>query len=352
MSLGRSFAGHSLPYKLAQAKKHGFQGIEVFYEDLIDLTASMPGGETLIDNQLAAARLFRNLCEERGLEIMCLQPFMHFGGLIDREKQEAQIQDINRWIQLAHSLGTDLICFPSSFLPASQITADIDTIVNDLQRAADLGLAASPPVRFAYEALCWGTRISTWEDSWDLVQRVDRENFGICFDTFNIAGRIFADPAVRGGKCEDAEEATLQSLKRLVKNVDVKKVFLLQVADAERLHEPLDQHHAFYNSEQPARMSWSRNCRLFYGESSHGAYLPVKAVLTAVVRGLGFQGWLSFEVFNRRLTDRDTSVPEEMAKRASVAWEKMVREVPLDVRPNTTKQATPTPVQHRLSAML
>lgn len=328
MSLGRCFAGHSLSHKLDMAQKYGFEGVEVFYEDLLDLATALPGGETP-ENQIAAARTIRHLCEARRLTIICLQPFMHFGGLIDRELHKQRLQDLRLWFELAHALGTDLILFPSSFLKPDQITEDMDLIVADFAEAAEMGLQESPVINFAFEALCWGTRIDTWEASWGVVQQVNRSNFGVCLDTYNIMGRVYADPAAPSGRNSDCEQASVNSIKRLLAEVDVQKVFLLQVADGERLAEPLNEHHPFYNREQPARMSWSRNARLFYGEPQHGGYLPVRQVLAAIVQGLGFEGWLSFEVFNRKLADPDYGVPEEMARRAAASWKKMKKDVGL-----------------------
>ncbi|CAG7563864.1 unnamed protein product [Fusarium equiseti] len=337
MSLGRSFAGHSLPTKLTAAAQNSFSGIEVFYEDLVDLSKSLPGGATHA-NQLTAARTIRDLCDSRNLEIICLQPFMHFGGLVDREAQEKQFAELEHWFDLVKALGTDLILFPSSFLPEEQICEDDAVLEGDLTRAADMGLQQEPPVRFAFEALCWGTRINTWEQSWDMVQRVDRPNFGMCIDSYNILGRIFADPTTPSGKTPDCETVTKESIKRLL-TVDVSKVFLLQVADGEKLNAPLDTNHPFYNAEQPARMSWSRNARLFYGETEYGAYLPCKQLLRTIVQGLGFDGWLSFEVFNRRLADTDAIVPEESAKRAAASFEKMKIELGLRTEETPRLQA-------------
>ncbi|KFH48600.1 3-dehydroshikimate dehydratase-like protein [Hapsidospora chrysogenum ATCC 11550] len=345
MSLGRCFAGHSLAHKLDMARKYGFQGIEVFMEDLVDLTLTMSGGSTPA-NQLAAARTVRNLCERRGIEIICLQPLMNYGGLVDRRAHIHELEDAKLYIQVAHCLGTDLICLPSSFLPSERLAEDMSVLVQDMVELAELGLQESPAIRFAYEALCWGTRIDTWEGSWDLVRAVDRPNFGICFDTFNLAGRIFADPASHTGRTPDSEQAVRRSLETLVSTVDVSKVFLLQVADAERLSSPLDERHPFHREEQPCRMSWSRNCRLFYGESQQGAYLPARAILVAIVRGLGFHGWLSFEMFNRRLAETDKGIPEEMVRRAAMAWEKMAMDVPLQT------EASSAPAEAKLSAML
>lgn len=333
MSLGRCFAGHSLVHKLDMAKKYGFLGIEVFYEDLVDLAVSNHGGSGS-DSQVAAAHTIKNLCDARGLEVITLQPFMHFGALVDRDEHAFRLEEARLWMRLADALGTDLVLLPSSFLSPERTSNNTDLLVSDLQELADLGLAENPPIRFAHEALCWGTHVDTWEASWDLVRRVDRPNLGICFDTFNLAGRIYADPASPTCCTPKADAAIRASLKTLLATVDVSRIFLLQVADAERLSSPLvggDSPHPFYHPDQPARMSWSRNCRLFYGESSHGAYLPVQAILSTLVQGLGFEGWLSFEVFNRALAEERADVPEEMARRAAVSWEKMVRGVGLRV---------------------
>lgn len=324
-----------MAYKLSMAREYGFQGVEVFFEDLLDLAKKLPGGAT-DENQLSAARTLRKLCDERELTIIALQPFMHYEGLIDRQEHQRRIIELQLWFKIAHTLGTDLILFPSSNLPADQITEDMNVIINDFVEAADLGLQQSPVIRFAFEALCWGTRIDTWEQSWEVVQQVDRPNFGLCLDSFNILGRIYADPTAENGCTSDCESVTLESTERLLQSVDVDRVFLVQVADAERLEAPLNKQHPFYNPEQPSRMSWSRNARLFYGESSHGAYLPSRDVLHAIITGLGFEGWLSFEVFNRRLAEIDASVPEEMARRAAESWAKMRVELGLrtvDSRP-------------------
>ncbi|EJP69624.1 xylose isomerase-like TIM barrel [Beauveria bassiana ARSEF 2860] len=329
ISLGRAFAGHSLEHKLDMAQKYGFKGIELFYEDLQHLATVMPGGCSP-PNLLAAARQVRRWCETRKQEIICLQPFLHFGGLLDRSKAKQDLETVAFWTDLAATLGTDLILLPSSFLPATQLTDNLSVLVHDLQNAAEIGLKKSPAVRFAFEALCWGTRVNAWEDSWKIVTAVNRPNFGLCIDTFNIAGHIFADPAASSGCRPNADLSLKSSMQRLMAQVDVSKVFLVQVADAERLAKPLDEAHPFYDAEQPSRMSWSRNCRLFYGEDHLGGHLPVDKILQTVVHGLGYRGWLSFEVFHQRLADSDGAIPEHFAARASWSWARLVRDLSLE----------------------
>ncbi|KAK4187476.1 xylose isomerase-like protein [Podospora australis] len=358
MSLGRCYAGHSFVHKLDMAHKYGYQGLELFHEDLADVAVQLSNEPPSPDGpspaaQLAAAEHIAQLCCARGISILCLQPFSQYDGLLDRAEHARRLDQLSLWISLAHTLGTDMIQIPANFLPADQVTTDLSLIVSDLQKVADIGLSSSPPIRFVYEALCWSTRVDTWEKSWEVVSLVDRPNFGLCLDTFNIAGRIFADPTSPSGRTPNAMEAVRQSISRMLSSIDVSKVFYVQVVDAERLSSPLTPSHPFYHPDQPARMSWSRNCRLFYGEKTHGAYLPVKEIAWAIFQGLGFEGWVSLELFNRRMGDTDPSVPEELAKRGAVSWAKLVKDMHLnpliqsDVRVKHEEKifttATPTP---------
>lgn len=330
MSLGRGFAGHSFAHRLDMAQEYGYKGIELFYEDLSDI-ANLLKNNSSAENELQAAAIIHQMCAQRGLVIICLQPFSGYEGLLDRSENIKRLEQLKFWFQLAKILGTDMVLIPSSFAPASQMTEDRDLIISDLQAVADLGLRENPPIRYVYEALCWGTRIDHWEQSWEVVQAVDRPNFGLCLDTFNIAGRIYADPASPTGKTVNAEQIVKESISRLLSTVDVCKVFYVQVVDAKRLEEPLVEGHKFYNAEQPCRMSWSRNCRLFYRETEYGAYLPVKEISKAIFQGLGFEGWVSLELFNRRMSENDKDVPRELASRGAISWAKLVRDMNLRV---------------------
>jgi len=325
MSLGRACA-HAMPAKLDAAARHGLD-IELFHEDLLSMTERMPGGPTPA-NQIQAAKELRAMCDERQISIMCLQPFMHYEGLIDRRRHAQRIVEMKLWIQLAHILGTNLIAIPSSFLSEEEASGDLDLIVRDLQEVADLGRPAG--IQFSYEALCWGTYVDLWEQSWHIVQRVDRPNFGLCLDTFNICGRIYADPAAPSGCTQNAEQAMAASLQRLVTTVDVNKIAFVQVVDAERLRDPLVQGHKYYDAAQPSRMSWSRNCRLFYGEEDRGAYLPVYAVMHAILVDLGYRGYISAELFNRSLSKPGANVPRDHARRAAISWDKIVADFDLN----------------------
>lgn len=335
MSLGRCYAGHSLFHKLEMASKHEIEGIELFYEDLAEIASSQslsskaPNREDL----LSAAEYVRSMCTSLRLEIICLQPFMHYEGLRDRQRHKERIEEMKEWIEIAKVLDTDIIQVPSSFLSKEEISGDVELIVSDLREIADLGLQQQPPMRFAYESLCWGTYVDKWELCWDIIQRVDRPNFGICLDSFNILGRIHADPTSSTGCNPNAEQEVRESVQRLVQQIGPhrEKIFFIQIVDAERLSSPLLPGHPFYKAEQPARMSWSRNCRLFYGESQHGAYLPVKEVAHAIINEIGYDGWVSMELFNRAMERTDKRVVEELAERAATGWRNMVADLGLQV---------------------
>jgi 4-hydroxyphenylpyruvate dioxygenase len=315
---------HPLPLRLNKAAQHNLD-IELFHDDILDLANSQDHTTLPTDafRQLAAASLIRSLCDERSIKIVCLQPFRHYEGLVDRAKHAQRIEEMKLWIEMARVLNTDLIGIPSSFLPEDDTSGDADLIVRDLREVADLG--AQFGIRFSYEALAWGARVDTWEKSWDIVRRVDRANFGLCIDTFNLAGRVYADPEAESGMTVDAVAAMQASLERLAA-IDVEKLFWVQVVDAERLESPLTPDSLYYVPGQASRMSWSRNCRLFYGEEERGGYLPVRAILEVVFLKLGFRGCVSAELFNRSLADPDPGTPGEHARRAARSFQRLVGE--------------------------
>lgn len=331
MSLGRAWV-HDLDQKIKQAAQAGFQGIEAFYEDL-EYAARAHAGQAHTkspgeDALLWAARHFRALCDEHGLQVIGLQPFLFYEGLIDREQHRVLIDKLKVWFKLVKILETDIIQIPTNFLQTG-ITGDMDVIVADMVEVADLGLQENPPVRFAYENLAWGTYIDTWEGLWEVVSRVDRPNFGCCLDTFNIAGRVWGDPAAVGGMTPNADADLEDSMERLVKTIDVKKVFYIQVVDAERMEDPLVKGHPFFVEDQPARMSWSRNSRLFLYEKEKGGYLPVVKVAEAFIKKLGYRGWVSMELFSRTMSDPAPDVPMQHAQRGIESWKRLASQLSL-----------------------
>ena len=107
--------------------------------------------------------------------------------------------------------------------------------------------------------------------------------------------------------------------------MDLEKVFYVEVVDAERTRAPLRKGHDWWVEGQQARMSWSRNARLFPFETkSRGGYLPVLEILRVITEEVGYTGYVSFELFSRTMNETGERVPEEHARRGEVSWGKLV----------------------------
>lgn len=312
---------HPIIAKLDAVALNGQKGLELFHDDVAQLAKTLrahatdSAPRTDRDYEIDAAHAIRDLSAERDLQVVALQPFRHYEGLIDPERHAERIDELKHWVQLCKILGDSLfILIPSSFLDASEITSDRERLAADLAEAADIAF----PVRIAYEALAWGTYISTWEDSWDVIKRANRPNLGICLDTFNIAARVWADPIATTGRLGPSADRDLQeSMDRLVREIDPDRVLMVQLADGERV----DPQSPFLQAPGlPTLLAWSRNARLFPCEEDRGGYLPIREVTDACINGLGYTGWVSMEVFSRSTMENNPAVPMEHAARASRSW--------------------------------
>lgn len=346
---------HGIHEKLIAAANVGLGSVEIFEEDLLNLCHLVqhdnhileqkftpnPAGhqfpESTEDDELrlSCARQIGAWCSSLSLDVICLQPFKNFDGLSDPQVRENRFRDLTLWLHLADCLGTDLIQIPSNFSPEDQCTGDRSQIIADLRRAADMGLSHTKPTRFAYEALCFGTNTDHWDAAFEIVQAVDRPNFGTCLDTFNLAGRVYADPSSPTGRTPNADRDIARSIQKIRDTfrdpANLQKLFYVELCDGERIAQPINEDHEWYNPEQKPRMTWSRNARLFPFETTDGAfgpdvgpgYLPVTAILDAIL-DVGYQGYISFEVFSRTLHREGHQVVLEHAERARVSWARCV----------------------------
>lgn len=334
ISLGQS-AHHSLESKLCAAARHGVFAVELFFDDL-DVLAGCPPLEPHALRAAAlmeAARTARDLCRELGVVILNLQPFRFYEGLVDRAESSRLLnQELPLWLDLLDILETDTILVASNFLGpdpktgAPRTSGDAHLIASDLRELADAAGRRSPPVRIAYEAIAWANHVWLWEQAWDLVRAVDRPNMGLALDTFNLAGATYADPTMPSGTLANSDDTAIvslgESLGRLADTVDFGRVFVVQIADGERLDRPLLEDHPFYVAGQPTRMSWSRNARLFPCESDRGGYLPILEIVRCFI-ALGWNGPMPFEVFSRTLSDPNSATPDNHARRAALSWAAM-----------------------------
>ena len=183
----------TLEEKMLACAKAGFDGIEIFEQDL---TVSPMSPEEV---RAFAARL--------GLSLDLFQPFRDFEG-VEEEVLLANLRRAEAKFQLMQRLGMDLILLCSNVGTAT--INDDQLFAAQIRRLADL--AAQYGVRIAYEALAWGKYVDTYQHSWEIVKLVDRDNVGLCIDSFHILSRG-DDPAQ-------------------IAQIPGEKIFFVQLADA------------------------------------------------------------------------------------------------------------------------
>ncbi|MBP0465385.1 sugar phosphate isomerase/epimerase and 4-hydroxyphenylpyruvate domain-containing protein [Roseomonas sp. PWR1] len=252
----------SLPDKLEAAAAAGFEGVEIFENDLLTF-----------DGTPAEVRA---MCEDLGLAITIFQPFRDFEGMPEGLRVRA-MDRAERKFDTMQALGTDLLLVCSSVHPAALPGAD--RAAADLREMAER--AAKRGLRVCYEALAWGRHVSRWRQAWEIVRAADHPALGLCLDSFHTLSL--------GDDVDD-----------LAATVPPEKLFFLQLADAPRLAMDV--------------LSWSRHHRLFPGQGE----LPVADFLRGVMAA-GYAGPLSLEIFN----DEFRAAPSRRIARdglRSLAW--------------------------------
>jgi 4-hydroxyphenylpyruvate dioxygenase len=121
----------------------------------------------------------------------------------------------------------------------------------------------------------------------------------VCLDAFNIAGRVWGDPVSSTGKTSNVDADLAVWLRRLVDDVDLSKLFYIQVVDMERMDMPPVKSHPYHVEGNPARTNWSRNARACMYETDKGAYLPSEDVAKLIIHRLGYKVWVSIELLSR-----------------------------------------------------
>lgn len=303
---------HSLDRKIHAAASHGFEGIEIVHADLKGYSAS----QNL--HIMSDADQIRQLCREKGLEILSLCPFENFEG--HNSPLEGRLNVAADWIKIARILGATYLQVPAQF--GKDAVGDDALIVSELQQLADLGRAAEPAISIAYEPMSWSIFCSTWQDSLRLANLIDRSNFGICLDTFHVASKLWGSPYDPYGKYPNADKILAKSLRDFVQNFPLEKLFYIQLSDGERFHPPFSDEHPWCIEGEAAEFTWSKHTRPFPLEAELGGYLPVKEIVQAWVFEKGFQGWISLGSFDRRMRDRSVE-PEHCAARAETSMQRL-----------------------------
>ncbi|MCZ9351525.1 sugar phosphate isomerase/epimerase and 4-hydroxyphenylpyruvate domain-containing protein [Streptomyces mutabilis] len=230
----------SLTEKLTAASRAGFDGVEIFENDLL--------ASPLTPEEVRAR------CADLGLTIDLYQPVRDIEALPEEEFTRA-LRRARHKFELTRRLGADTVLVCSSVSP--QALDDDALAAEQLSRLA--GLAEDHGVRVAYEALAWGRHISTYDHAWRVVESADHPALGTCLDSFHILSRG-SDP-------------------KGIEDIPGEKIFFLQLADAPLLGMDV--------------LQWSRHYRCFPGQGGFDVAGLVRHVLRA-----GYQGPLSLEVFN------------------------------------------------------
>ena len=240
----------TLEEKMQACARAGFDGIEIFEQDLV-VSPSSPAE-------------IKALADRLDLTLDLYQPFRDLESVTEDLFQD-NLHRLEAKFQLMQQLGMDLILVPSNVATA---TIDDDAVVAEqLHRAAEL--AARYDMRIAYEALAWGTYVNTYWHSWELVQAADHPNLGVCLDSFHILSKN-DDPS-------------------RIPEIPGEKIFFVQLADAPELGMDV--------------LPWSRHHRVFPGEGSF-AMFEFMAYLTQA----GYRGPLSLEIFNDVFRETDPNI--------------------------------------------
>ncbi|OAH09465.1 bifunctional sugar phosphate isomerase/epimerase/4-hydroxyphenylpyruvate dioxygenase family protein [Streptomyces jeddahensis] len=256
----------SLTEKLTAAARAGFDGVEIFENDLL---ASPLSPEEI-----------RARAADLGLTIDLYQP-MRDVEAVPEEVFVRNLRRAARKFDVVRRLGADTLLVCSNVSP--QAVDDDALAAGQLGRLADL--AEEFGIRVAYEALAWGRHVSTYDHAWRIVEQAGHPALGVCLDSFHILSR--------GSEPKDLEG---------IAAIPGEKIFFLQLADA-----PLMAMDVF---------QWSRHYRCFPGQGG----LDVTSLVRHVVNA-GYRGPLSLEVFNDVFRQADAGSTAVDALRSLIALE-------------------------------
>ncbi len=230
----------TLPEKLEAAARAGFDGVEIFDNDLLTFDGTPQD--------------VRRITADLGLSIFLWQPFRDFEAT-DPARLPRNLDRADRKLDVAQALGAPMILVCSNVQAAA--------LDDDARAAADLHAladhAAARGLRVGYEALAWGRHVNRWRHAWRIAEQAQHPALGIVLDSFHVL----------------AVGDDLAGLEQ----VPNEKLFFLQLADAPALSMDV--------------LSWSRHYRNFPGQGQ----LSVAGFLSAALAA-GYSGPLSLEVFN------------------------------------------------------
>lgn len=230
----------SLTEKLTAASRAGFDGVEIFENDLL--------ASPLTPEEIRAR------CADLGLTVDLYQPMRDIEA-VPADEFARNLRRARHKFEVMRRLGADTVLVCSSVHP---LAVDDDALAAyHLRQLADV--AQDFGIRVAYEALAWGRHVSTYDHAWRIVEAADHPALGTCLDSFHILSRG-SDP-------------------KGIEEIPGEKIFFLQLADAPLLAMDV--------------LQWSRHYRCFPGQGGFDVTGLVRHVLHT-----GYDGPLSLEVFN------------------------------------------------------
>ena len=186
------------------------------------------------------------------------------------------------------TLGAEYLQVPSTY--DKNVSGDHEVIISELRQLSDLARASKPAIKIAYENLAWSTHCTLWQDGLKIVLEVDRDNFGLCLDSFHFSTALWADPFSPSGKQPNGDKRLEESLQSFVKNCPLDKIFYIQLSDGELLDPPYCESHPWYDPDLAVCHVWSNEARPFPLEKEYGAYMPVQTIDQAFLVDKGFSG--------------------------------------------------------------
>ncbi|QVN00965.1 bifunctional sugar phosphate isomerase/epimerase/4-hydroxyphenylpyruvate dioxygenase family protein [Pseudomonas rhodesiae] len=230
----------TLPEKLEAIAAAGFDGVEIFENDLLYYDGS--------------PREVRQMCADLGIAITLFQPFRDFEGC-RRDRLARNLERAERKFDLMQELGTDLVLVCSN--ASADCVGDESILLDDLSLLAEH--AGRRGLRIGYEALAWGKHVNTWQQVWSLVRQVDHPSLGVLLDSFHTLS-LKGDPSA-------------------IAQIPGDKIFFVQMADAPILAMDV--------------LEWSRHFRCFPGQGE----FDLAGFLAPIIKS-GYTGPLSLEIFN------------------------------------------------------
>ncbi len=232
--------GGTLEERFAAISAAGYQGVEIFEQDLSTHNSS--------------PHEIRNIAQDLGLQIMAFGPFRDFEGAPEGQRMEL-FHKARQKFSLMNELGVTRLLVCSN--TASDSSGNMSQIAEDLNELGNL--AQQFDIEVGYEALSWGRHVWDYRKAWEVVQLADHASVGIVIDNWHIMARNLPLEEIR--------------------NIPTNKIVFVQLADAPKMQLDL--------------LEWSRHHRCFPGQGDWDMEQFYK-----ILREIKYDGWISHEIFN------------------------------------------------------